>query len=100
AAVEANFLLLLSIIRIKWIFAALRSIRRQPYVAFALLYTILFVVAFSSFANFGILVRERIQLYPLFFVLLSIPPPARRPHTGGEAIVSNSDVGGELRASR
>ena len=35
---------------------------------------VLFIVAFSSFANFGLLARERVQLYPLFLVLFSIPP--------------------------
>lgn len=71
AASEATFLLVLSIWRFRWILAALRSIRRQPYLAFALMYTGLFIVAFSGVANFGLLARERVQLLPLYVVLLS-----------------------------
>lgn len=74
AAVESSFLLLLAMVRFRWGFAALASIRRQPYVAFALIYTGLFVVAFSSLANFGLLARERVQVLPLFLVLISVPP--------------------------
>jgi hypothetical protein len=72
-ALEGSFLLVLSIVRIRWLVAALKSIRRQPYVAFALLYTGMFVVAFSSIANFGLLARERVQLLPLYLVLFTVP---------------------------
>ena len=50
-----------------------RLIRTQPYVAFCLTYTLLFVVAFSSFANFGILTRQRVQVFPFVLVLLALP---------------------------
>lgn len=52
----------------------MRSVRRQSYVAFALVFTGLFVFAFSGFANFGLLVRQRAQVMPLFLVLLAVPP--------------------------
>jgi hypothetical protein len=42
-------------------------------VAYVFVYTVLFVVAFSSVANFGLLARQRLQLTPLFLVLLSQP---------------------------
>ncbi|MGQ0668515.1 MAG: hypothetical protein ACT4PO_02390 [Actinomycetota bacterium] len=74
SALEGTFLLLLSLKRVPWIIAAIRSIRRQPYVVFAAAYMGMFVVAFSSFSNFGLLSRERVQLLPLLFVFLSIPP--------------------------
>jgi hypothetical protein len=74
AAVEGTFLALFALTRVPWVLSALRSIRRQPYVAFAMAYVILFVVAFSGVANFGLLARERVQLLPFFLVLLCIPP--------------------------
>jgi hypothetical protein len=77
AALEGTFLLGLSLVRFRWGLAALRSLRRQPYVAFAAAYAALFIVAFSSFANFGLLARERVQLFPLYVLLLSIPPPKK-----------------------
>ena len=78
AALEGSFLLVLTVVRFRWIIAAARSVRRQPYVAVALAYTIMFLIAFSVFANYGTLVRERSQLLPLFFVLLCVPPPKLR----------------------
>jgi hypothetical protein len=75
AAVEGTFLLAFCVVRRKWIRAAIKSLRRQPYVALAAAYTALFVFAFSAIANFGLLARERVQLVPVFLVLLSIPPP-------------------------
>jgi hypothetical protein len=74
AAIEGTALLVFCLIRYRWGWAAVRSLRRQPYVVFCLVYTILFIAGFSSFANFGLLARERVQLYPLFLVLFSIPP--------------------------
>jgi hypothetical protein len=79
SGLESGFLLLLSVWRIRWVYAAVRSIRRQPYVALALVFTLLFIVAFSSFANFGTLVRQRSQLYPLFLVLLAVPSLRSKP---------------------
>jgi vacuolar-type H+-ATPase subunit H len=77
-ALEGTFLLLFSIVRIRWLVAAVKSSRRQPYVAFALLYTLLFVVGFSTVANFGLLARERVQLLPMYLVLFTIPRPDTR----------------------
>jgi hypothetical protein len=64
--------------RARWIWAAIRSLRRQPYVVFCLVFSVLFIVAYSSYANFGLLARQRVQLYPLFLVLISIPPVTGR----------------------
>jgi hypothetical protein len=74
AAVEGTYLLVLSVIRFRWILAALGSMRRQPYVAFALAYCAVFVLGFSAVANFGLLARERVQLLPFFLIFLTVPP--------------------------
>jgi hypothetical protein len=63
---------------------------RRAYVAFALCYSMAFIMAFSSINNFGILARERVQLLPVLFVLLAIarprpweqPEPSRPPPVG------------------
>jgi hypothetical protein len=34
----------------------------------------MFVIGFSSIANFGLLARQRVQMYPLFLVLLAVRP--------------------------
>lgn len=74
AAIEATFLFLLSLARLPWMFAGFGSIRRQSYVALCIVYTGIFIVGFSSIANFGLLARERVQLLPFYLVLLAIPP--------------------------
>jgi hypothetical protein len=79
AALEGTLLLLFTLARIRWIISALRSVVRQPFVALCLVYTVLFIVAFSSFANFGLLMRERSSVLPFFLILLSIPPKRRLP---------------------
>ncbi|WP_405014219.1 hypothetical protein [Kitasatospora sp. NBC_01539] len=47
----------------------------RSYVAFAIVYTLLFCWAFSTINNMGILSRERVQVLPLVLVLLAVPRP-------------------------
>jgi hypothetical protein len=48
-------------------------LRSRPYVAFALTFVLVFVAAFGVISNFGILARQRTQVLPFVFVLLSLP---------------------------
>ncbi len=50
----------------------------SPYITYAAAYIAMFAYAFAALANFGILARERVQVIPLFFVLLSVAPARRR----------------------
>ena len=50
-----------------------RELRNSPYVAYCLGFTAMFVFAFSSFANFGILARQRTQTMPLVLAFLCLP---------------------------
>jgi hypothetical protein len=77
-ALESTLLLCLTVARSRTIWRAVRHLRRWPYVAFVVVYTAGFVVAFASISNFGILARERVQLLPFFFVLLAVPGGRRR----------------------
>lgn len=45
----------------------------QPYVGFALIYLLIFAFAFSAISNFGILARQRTQLFPIASILLAVP---------------------------
>ena len=78
-ALESTLLLCLTVARRRGIWQALRHPRRRPYVAFVVVYSLLFVFAFSSIANFGILARERTQVLPFFLVLLAVPAARRVP---------------------
>lgn len=90
-AAESTFLLLLTIIRFRWVWSAIRGARRMPYLAFALVFAGLFVFGFSAIANFGLLTRQRAQLLPLLFVLLSVPPRVRTD--AGREIPSREERG-------
>ena len=65
-----------------WPGAAAASLRRLPrrlkasYVLFCVLYSVAFVYAFSTFGNFGILARERVQVLPFVLALRLPPAPA------------------------
>jgi hypothetical protein len=63
--------------------------RTIPYAAFAFFYSAGFIIAFSSVANFGILVRQRVQLLPLYLVLLSIPLPSVVESRGSHRAVAD-----------
>jgi hypothetical protein len=78
-ALESFLLLCLTISRRRSVWQAIRHPRRRPYVAFVSVYLTVFVVAFSTISNFGILARERTQLLPFFMVLLAIPVRRRAP---------------------
>ncbi len=79
-------LVLLGFVALSWrrIRAAMRQAWSNPYIRMALVYTIGFIIAYAAIANFGILARQRAQLYPFFLVLLSVRPwvRARRGEDG------------------
>ncbi|GAA3047267.1 hypothetical protein GCM10020229_68330 [Kitasatospora albolonga] len=52
-----------------------RLFLKRSYIAYALVYTLLFCWAFSTINNLGILSRERVQVLPLVLVLLAVPLP-------------------------
>jgi len=47
--------------------------REHPYLWFVASYTLVYIIAFAGFANFGILARQRVLMLPLFLVLLALP---------------------------
>ncbi|MBW3573507.1 MAG: hypothetical protein KY450_01405 [Actinobacteria bacterium] len=84
ASLEGTFLLVLFIRHWRY----LRNLvprRRLPYLTLVASYSLMFAVAFSNVANFGILARQRTQLFPFVLVLLAVPLPRRKgaPHHAG-----------------
>ncbi len=69
--------LLLALVALSWrsLVKIPGRLRRQPYLIFALVYTVVFVYAFSNFGNFGILTRQRVQVLPFLLVFLALRPP-------------------------
>jgi hypothetical protein len=73
SAAEGLLLLGLLVASRKRLRSVPRMIRTTPYVAFCIGYMLAFVFAFSSFANFGILARQRVQALPFLLVFLALP---------------------------
>lgn len=73
-----------------------RLMRTTPYVAFAVGYVLAFTFAFSSFGNFGILARQRVQAVPLLLALLVVPP-FRREETSRSSRSLRSPRDGRAR---
>lgn len=74
SAAEAMLLLGLCIAARKRLRSIPSMIRTTPYVGFCVGFVLTFVYAFSSFGNFGILARQRVQALPFLLALLVIPP--------------------------
>jgi hypothetical protein len=79
ASIEGVFLLALSFYLLSQRSKAILAFRRSPYTKFACIYVCLFCFAFSSIGNFGIIVRERVQVMPLFLLILSLAFMDDRP---------------------
>jgi hypothetical protein len=75
AITSLEALLVLALIALAWrrLLALPRLLVREPYVTYAVCFTLLFVCAFSSFGNFGLLARERTQVLPFLLVLPFLP---------------------------
>jgi hypothetical protein len=73
AALEGTLLALVFVLSIPRLVRLPRLLVTTPYVTFAAAYTAMFIFAFSSVGNFGIITRQRTQVFPLVLVLLAIP---------------------------
>ena len=69
-SIEAVVLMLLSIVRYRSILAALRAFRRVPYTLVAFLYVGGSILALAPVANFGIIARQRVLIFPMWLVLV------------------------------
>lgn len=72
-AIEGTFLLGLFAWNAGRLFRLPAQIIARPFVGFAVMYTLAFSFAFAAIANFGILARQRTQLFPIAIVVLAIP---------------------------
>jgi hypothetical protein len=77
SSLENTFLVALLIVSWRRLASAFKAMRRHPYLLLAALYSLVWIVLFSSIGNLGILVRERTSLLPLLLVLVSWPAATR-----------------------
>ncbi len=68
---------------------------------FSLAYVLMWILAFGVISNFGILARQRTQMYPFFFVLLSVAAVIPKPQpTAADAVPAEQNRGGEQPVRR
>lgn len=72
SALEGTALMLLILWRFRSVLRAIRGATRNAYLGFLVIYVPIFVIAFSAISNFGILVRQRVQLLPFLFAMVAI----------------------------
>lgn len=99
AAAEGMMLLVLGVASATRLLRLPRYIFQVPYVAYALTYTVMFVIAFSSISNFGILTRQRTQVLPLVVVMLVLPVGRAREHRRAPTVDRARDLSGSRRAA-
>lgn len=78
ASLEGTLLMAILIWRLPWMLRRGFRIRRDPYMLFCLLFTVGFIIAFSSFLNLGLMARERSMVMPYVLamvVALGFGPP-------------------------
>jgi hypothetical protein len=73
--------------RLRSLRSSISQARERPFLLFCWGFTLLFVASFASFANFGLLVRQRSLVLPALFALLAVEPAlvarARRQRAAG-----------------
>lgn len=81
-------LLLLGVLVVSWrrVVSFPRLALRRPFLAFSASYVVLFTVAFSFIANFGILSRQRVLVLPAVLVLAALPPRLPTPSVRGRTL--------------
>jgi hypothetical protein len=78
AALENAAILGFAVLRLRSIGRSLRNFRKTPFIMFCVVIVVIYGAIYSSFGNFGLLVRQRSLALPAFFVLLAVDSPRRR----------------------
>jgi hypothetical protein len=81
ASLEGMGLLAVMLYRFRSVRAALLGAARDRFLLLTVLYALMFIFLFSAINNFGIIARQRVQIYP--FVLMWIAYLASRPREEG-----------------
>jgi len=72
SSLESAVLAGIIVVRLPSLRAALAQARSTPFLLYCWILVILYAATFSSFANFGLLVRQRSLVLPALFVLIAV----------------------------
>jgi hypothetical protein len=95
SSAEGMMLLVLIWVRRRNLGLALRRARSHPYVLFLWIFVFEFLVAFSSISNWGTIARQRVMVYPMVFLLVSMST-ARMMSSSGHRVRSVGKFGKEV----
>jgi hypothetical protein len=87
ASLESVIVAGLLFVRRSSLVASLRQARTYPFLLFCWAFTLMYAAAYSSFANFGLLVRQRSLILPALFVLIAVEASSR-PHGDRDPITT------------
>jgi hypothetical protein len=77
SSLESTLLAVLIVSRLPSLGSALARARSSPFLLFCWVLVTLYAASFSSFANFGLLVRQRSLVLPALFALVAVRTAAR-----------------------
>lgn len=93
SAAEGSALALLFVLSWKRLRRWPGSAWRRAILLYGFVYSLMFVVAFSSIGNAGILARQRSQMLPLLFLALAVPTDRWWQRRPDDELASESDDG-------
>lgn len=96
SSLESALLGALIIVRLGSVRLSISRARTTPFLIYAWTLTIAYSMTFSSFANFGLLVRQRSLVLPALFVLVCLEPEPERPDED-PALAATSEVAADGR---
>jgi Uncharacterised nucleotidyltransferase len=99
SSLESAVLAGLLVARLSSLRAALTGARSTPFLLFCWVFVILYSIAYSSFANLGLLVRQRSLVLPALYVLLAVRAPVTTKEPAPSTAVRPALPGG-VRAPR
>jgi hypothetical protein len=100
ASIEGGLTFALFVFSFRRVLGSVRSILHTPYVLFCMVYVVVFIYGFSSFSNYGVLTRQRVQVFPFVLVLVCLPPLARRSAGGWRDILEAPGPAAPVPAAR
>jgi Uncharacterised nucleotidyltransferase len=98
ASLESALLAGLIVRRLASLRTALARARSTPFLLYCWVFVIIYAVAYSSFANFGLLVRQRSLVLPAVFVLLAVRATATTKERSASPVGRPVAVAGAVRA--
>jgi hypothetical protein len=94
SSLESAVLAGIIVARLPSLRAALAGVRSTPFLLYCWVVVIIYSVAYSSFANFGLLVRQRSLVMPALFALLAVRATAttkeRSASSAGRPLVTGA----------